>query len=243
VDRALESGVKRIVVPGVDVESSEKAVNLASRFECIFAAIGVHPNDVEKFESQQFYSIEKLIKEPKVVAVGEIGLDFYHHPETQSKQEELLLSMLNLALENQKPVILHSRNSLEVLIDMIRNWKVSLQPILGACPGVFHGFEGNASQGEQLVSLGMMIGIGGPITYKNAQGKQDLVKGLGTYNLVLETDSPFLSPHPYRGQINEPARIPVIAQKIAELLEFPVEEVAKSTSQNAQLLFRWDKNL
>lgn len=240
VNRALESGVNRIVVPGLDYESSMKAVELASRFDCIFASVGIHPGEVEKAEKGFFQSFENLVKADKVVAVGEVGLDFYHHPETQSDQLKILDAMLTLAADNQKPVILHSRNSLDLLLEVIQKWASQVKQKDNDLLGVFHGFEGNASQGMQVRSLGMAIGIGGPITFRNALEKQNMVKELGIQNMVLETDSPLLSPHPHRGKTNEPSRIPVIAQKMADLLEIPLEEIARSTTANARYLFRWD---
>lgn len=240
VDRAVKAGVNKIVVPGLDLETSERAVELSDDFECIYAAVGVHPNEAHKYSSSEFKQFERLIVEKKVVAVGEIGLDLYHHPETQLAQMEILESMLDLAKTQNKPVILHSRNALDVLSSQIQKW---IKPSVNSEEqrfGVFHGFEGGADQGLFIQSLQMFLGIGGPVTFKNALDKQKVVKELSLTNFLLETDSPFLSPHPFRGQLNEPCRIPVIAAKIAELLEVTVEEVARITSHNAQSLFRWE---
>jgi TatD DNase family protein len=239
VDRALEAGVNRIVVPGMDIRSSEKAVELASRFEHLYAAIGVHPNECGIYHKEDYRLFEGLSREQKVVAIGEIGLDFYHHPENQIDQFELLESMLTLASDHQKPVILHSRNALDPLFQVIKKWLKGIQ-FTDRFFGVFHGFEGDTSQASTVQSLHMAVGIGGPVTFKNAVDKQKLVKDLGINNLVLETDSPLLSPHPFRGQPNEPSRIPLIAQKIANLLELSIEDVADITSKNAYSLFRWD---
>lgn len=240
VNRALESGVNKIVVPGVDYDSSMKAVELASRFDCVYASVGIHPSDAHQAKKGYLQSFEKLVKEIKVVAVGEVGLDFYHHPETKTGQLEILDSMLSLASDNQKPVILHSRNALDLLIEIINQWVLQLKDEGKDFLGVFHSFEGNAVQGLKVRSLRMAMGIGGPVTFRNALEKQNMIQELGIQNLVLETDSPFLSPHPFRGIPNEPARIPVIGHKISELLGIPLEEVAQVTTANARLLFRWD---
>lgn len=240
VDRALKAGVNRIVVPGLDLKTSERAVELSQKFDCIYAAVGVHPGEVESYNKEELKQFEKLVIEQKVVAVGEIGLDFYHHPESQLVQMEILDSMLNLASANNKPVILHSRNALDVLFLQVQNWMTTLRRFGEHQSGVFHGFEGDTDQGKFAQSLHMALGIGGPITFKNATDKQKLARELGISNFVLETDSPLLSPHPFRGQPNEPARIPIIAQKIADLLEISIEEVANVSSKNAQSLFRWD---
>lgn len=241
VKRAQEAGVIRIVVPGIDVDTSKKAVELASKYECIYAAIGTHPNEAHKFEDSHIEAFEEMLKDPKVVAVGEIGLDFHHHPENAALQEKLLNVMLSLATNHHKPVILHSRNSLDALIDKVKGWIKDQQPMSNCFLGVFHGFEGNSAQAKEIQTLKMAIGVGGPITFKNAHDKHIMVKENGIRNTVLETDSPLLSPHPFRGQTNEPFRIPLIAEKIADLLQIPLEEVSELTNQNAQSLFRWDE--
>ncbi len=241
LQRAQEAGVIRIVVPGIDVDTSRKAVELASKYECIYASIGIHPNEADKFEESELKVFEDLITEAKVVAVGEIGLDYYHHPETGPRQNGLLDAMLLLASLNNKPVLLHSRNALIPLISKIKNWVESQKSVDNRCFGVFHGFEGSASQARQIQAMNMVIGVGGPVTFKNAIDKHIMVQEVGIENIVLETDSPLLSPHPFRGQTNEPFRIPLIADKISSLLQIPVEQVSKSTKPNAQSLFRWDE--
>jgi TatD DNase family protein len=241
VERAQEAGVIKIVVPGIDVDTSKRAVDLASKYACIYAAVGIHPNEADKFEESDIKVFEELLRDPKVVAVGEIGLDFYHHPETESRQNGLLDAMLSLATQYNRPVLLHSRNSLTTLMEKIKTWVENQQPIEDRYFGVFHGFEGNFVQGTEIQSMKMAIGIGGPVTFKNAIDKHTMVKELGIRNVVLETDSPLLSPHPFRGQTNEPYRIPLIAEKIADLLQLPLEQVSQMTNQNAHSLFRWDE--
>jgi len=241
LERAQEAGVIRLVVPGIDIETSISAVDLAIKYECIYAAIGIHPNEADKFEENQIKVFEDLLSEPKVVAIGEIGLDFYHHPETEFRQNELLDAMLSLATRFKKPVILHSRNSLSSLMAIIKNWVERQPPMENGFFGVFHGFEGNSHLGLEIQSMKMAVGIGGPVTFKNAVDKHTMVKEVGIRNIILETDSPLLSPHPFRGQTNEPYRIPIIAEKIADLLQLPVEQVSKMTNQNAYSLFRWDE--
>jgi TatD DNase family protein len=240
VDRAQQSGVNKIVVPGIDLETSRIALTLATRFEGVFAAIGVHPSETERFEKDQFARFEEMVSEPKVVAIGEIGLDFFHHPDKRTEQIELLEMMLQLATQNKKPVILHSRNALDALFPIIENWSTEQQPSSQHFHGVFHSFEGSKDQVVRVQSLSMAIGVGGPITYKNALEKQQMLKEMELNNLVLETDSPYLSPHPYRGQPNEPARISLIAQKVAELRQISVEETAIITTRNANNLFEWE---
>jgi TatD DNase family protein len=241
VKRAREAGVNKIVVPGIDVDTSRMAVKLASKYDSIYAAVGTHPNEVDKFEDSHIEAFKEMLNDPKVVAVGEIGLDFHHHPENAALQEKLLDVMFSLATDHYKPVILHSRNSLDTLIEKVKQWINGQQPISNKYFGVFHGFEGNYTQACQIQSMKMAIGIGGPVTFKNARDKHIMVKEFGIKDLVLETDSPLLSPHPFRGQTNEPYRIPLIAEKLADLLQISMEQVSKITNQNAQSLFRWDE--
>lgn len=241
LERAQEAGVIKIVVPGIDVETSRRAVELASKYECIYAAIGTHPNEADRFEESHIKVYEDLLCEPKVIAIGEIGLDFHHHPETGPRQNGLLDAMLFLATQYNRPVLLHSRNALTPLMVKIKNWVEGRKSVEDRYFGVFHSFEGNASQAMEIQAMKMAIGVGGPVTFKNAIDKQMMVQEIGIENVVLETDSPLLSPHPFRGQTNEPFRIPLIAEKISTLLQVPVEQVSKMTNQIAQSLFRWDE--
>lgn len=241
VRRAKETGVKRIVVPGIDIDTSRKAVELASKYDCIYAAIGAHPNEADKFNDSHIEAFKEMLLFPKVVAVGEIGLDFHHHPEKAALQEKLLAVMLSLAKDHHKPVILHSRKSLDVLINIVKEWINDQESLSNCYFGVFHGFEGNSAQAMEVQSMKMAIGVGGPITFKNAHDKHIMVKENGIHNMVLETDAPLLSPHPFRGQTNEPFRVPVIAEKVADLLQLPLQKVSNVTNQNAQSLFRWDE--
>lgn len=242
VEAARESGVTKMVVPGLNVETSIEALELSSRFEGIYAAVGIHPNEKVTDLSAQLRQIEALASETKVVAIGEIGLDFYRHPENASYQKELLQALLEIALNCHKPVIFHSRNALEILLEISSEWAGRWKlknPSQRFC-GVFHSHEGDMTTLPMIREQSFAIGIGGPVTYKNAIIKQDLVKHAGLENLVLETDAPFLSPHPYRGKVNEPRMIPVIAEKVADLLQTSVQDVAERTSTNADTLFRWD---
>lgn len=239
---AQESGVTKIVVPGLNVETSMEALELTNRFEGVYAAVGIHPNEVSNNMAAQLRQVEALAAESKVVAIGEIGLDFYRHPENAGPQKELLNALLEIALHCQKPVIFHSRNALESLLEISAGWsdRWKLENKTERFCGVFHSHEGDTTTLSKVREQNFAIGIGGPVTFKNAIIKQDLVKNAGLEYLVLETDAPFLSPHPFRGMDNEPRRIPVIAEKVADLLQTTLQDVADRTSANAYSLFRWD---
>lgn len=240
LERAIDAGINRLVVPGTDLESSLRAVDLAMKYPMIFAAVGVHPIDIHKFHESQVTTFDDLLRNDKVVAVGEVGLDKFHHPETISAQEDIFDIMLNLASTHHKPLILHSRNAINDLLALLQKWVLREMDDGQKFLGVFHGFEGNADQAIEVINNHMAIGVGGPITFKNAIDKQNLLRIIGVNQIVLETDAPFLSPHPFRGQPNEPARIPIIAQKVADLLNLNIEDIATITNRNSQSLFRWD---
>lgn len=236
-------GVTKIVVPGIDVPTSRRAVELTESFPSVFAAVGIHPHEVTNFSDNDIKVIEDLAALPKVVAIGEVGLDYHYPPINKDAQKLLLKSMLGISSRVSKPVILHSRDSMSDLLNTIREWDFNSKPnhpSQQSCYGVFHSFEGSRTDAQQLRKMKYLIGIGGPVTFKNNIQLQALIKSIGIKDLVLETDSPFLSPHPFRGQQNEPARVPFIAQKVADLLEIQVELVADTTTQNANNLFLWN---
>lgn len=237
VERALAVGVSRIIVPGTDLFSSQTAVKLAEQFPPIFAAVGVHPTEVDSFQVNQLQEFERLLENEKVVAVGEIGLDYYHRQDREAQQKSIFQQMLALSVKHRKPVILHSRNSLPDLVSELSTFRKNQpQSIL---KGIFHAFEGNLVEAKEVTSQGFLIGAGGPVTYRNARVKQQLFGKIELKYIVLETDAPFLAPQNYRGMRNEPGNIPLIASKVAELQSCSLDEVAISTTRNANLLFDW----
>lgn len=237
IRRAVDQGVYRIIVPGLDLESSRKAVELAQRFEPVYAAVGVHPNDVDGFTEEQLPSFVELISFPKVVAVGEIGLDYYHRQDNQPLQHLVLELFLHLALEYKKPVIFHSRECLRELIQTVTNFNIESDE--STLRGIFHAFEGGLQDANKVTETGFYLGAGGSVTYPNSVIKHELFSKIDLSHVMLETDAPFLSPQRYRGQRNEPGYIPLIAEKVAELQQCDIKEVALITTSNANTLFNW----
>lgn len=237
INRALENKVTKIIVPGVDLESSKLAVQLADEYPPIFAAVGVHPSDITSFSSSQVEDFSILLAHNKVVAVGEIGLDYYHHQDNKNKQIALLEMMLELARSHRKPILLHCRVALPDLIKVLSDRSATETDFQQK--GIFHAFEGDYHQACSVQDMGFLIGAGGPVTYTNASKKHELFSKIGLKCIVLETDSPFLSPQQLRGKRNEPGNIPIIAQKIAELRNSTLMEIAENTTRNAKLLFDW----
>jgi TatD DNase family protein len=252
IARAEAAGVTRFLVPGLDLKSSRAAIRLAESNPKIFAAVGFHPTDLDKFSEDDFAQVKALAEHPKVAAIGEIGLDHYWVKEEakRERQRELLRRQLAFAAEVGKPVVIHMREEGDAwfgdasaqLLDILTAWTRELREKnnpLAARPGVLHSFNGNLETAQKAIEMGFFIGVTGPVTYKNAELKRGIIYQLPITNLLIETDSPFLAPVPHRGQRNEPAFVREIADKIAEIKSRSKEEVAALTTENAARLFLW----
>jgi TatD DNase family protein len=253
IQRAVASGVGRMLVPGLDLESSRRAVQLADAHTRVFAAVGYHPTDIQKMTPEGFEALCKLADHPRVVAIGEIGLDYYwvKEPDQRLEQRQKLPRQLELAKAVNKPIILHLReeNDAETgeatddLFGILDAWHKKLHEHnhpLALNPGVFHSFNGNSESAQRALALNYNIGITGPVTYKNAESQRELVSGLPLGRILLETDSPFQTPVPHRGKRNEPVFVGYIADKIAELHHTSRQQAATITAENANRLFGWE---
>jgi TatD DNase family protein len=250
IQRALETGIERILIPGLDLESSQSAVKLAESQPNIYAAIGFHPTELEKFSEKAFEEVQELVNHTKVVAMGEIGIDYYWVKEEEKRafQREILKRQLAFALTVSKPVVIHMREENDAwfgpasvdLLDILTAWHKDLQNHpLAEKPGVLHSFNGNLETAQKAIDLNFYIGVTGPVTYKNAEEKRQIIRQLPLERLLIETDAPFLTPVPHRGKRNEPAFVAYIADKIAEIHMTTREQVAEITSLNAASLFGW----
>ena len=253
IQRALDAGVERILVPSLELESSKAVIELANSHSIIYAAIGFHPTDLETWKDTSTKDLQHLsMSTDKIVAIGEIGLDYYwvKEPEKQALQREYLKHQLQLAQETNLPIIIHMREAndewfgpasihlLEILTEWQGNLKSTSHP-LAEKPGVLHSFNGTLETAQKAIDLNFYIGVTGPVTYKNAEEKRNVIKQLPLEKLLIETDAPFLTPVPYRGKRNEPAFVAHIADKIAEIHMTTREQVAEITSVNANHLFGW----
>ena len=252
IQRALEVGVKRVLIPALDLESSRSAMRLAESHDHIYAAIGFHPTDLDTFSTDGLEKIRQLADHPKVVAIGEIGLDYYWVKESDKRafQHEVLRAQLSLAGSLNKPVVVHMREENDAwfgqasvdLMKILSEWCETLradhQP-LAEKPGVLHSFNGNLETAQRAIDYIFYIGVTGPVTYKNAQEKRTIIGQLPLATLLIETDAPFLTPVPHRGKRNEPAFVTHIADKIAEIHKTTREQVAEITATNAARLFGW----
>jgi TatD DNase family protein len=246
LERAWARGLGRILVPGIDIPSSRSAVALAERFPNLYAAVGVHPEEANSWNAESLSILRDLAQNPKVVAIGEIGLDYYHDTAPHSLQRDIFQAQLNLAEELGRPVVLHQRQSWDDFWEDCSAWRQNLcqsgSP-LAQKAGVLHSFDGTLPAALEAIQEGFFIGISGPVTFKNAKDRQEVVTHLPLDRILIETDSPYLTPHPLRGRWpNEPANVALVAEKIASLHDQPLETVIQATWQNAVQLFDWGVN-
>ncbi|HWQ04515.1 MAG TPA: TatD family hydrolase [Longilinea sp.] len=242
LSRAWKAGLDRILIPGIDLETSRLAVQLAESDERIYAAVGIHPNEALTWNESTQQEISTLANHPKVVAIGEIGLDFYRNHAPRDLQIEILKKQLEISANMQLPVILHNRDAMQELWFILSEWHDGLSkegnPI-NTHPGVFHAYADDLATANKLVEKSFFLGIGGPVTFTNALDRQQTTSGLPLSAVLLETDAPFLAPHPHRGRRNEPAFIALVAQKVAELKQVSESLIVEITSNNANRLFDW----
>jgi len=238
IERARAAGVVGVLNVGTDLVSSRRAVALAAQRHMVYAAVGVHPHDAKKLDGATLAELRNLAQEPKVVAVGEIGLDFYRDLSPRDQQRRAFQAQLAWAARLSKPVIIHDREAHEEVLGILTDWGQDLKRSpLGGRLGVLHTFSGDLAMAERVVDLGFYIGISGPATYQNARHLPEVVRALPLDRLLVETDCPYLAPHPHRGRRNEPAYVGLVAERIAACKGLPVGEVAEATTANAQRLF------
>lgn len=231
--RAKEAGVMAFINPGTNLEDSRQIVVLAEAIPELYAAVGVHPNDAADFNEEILLQLRQLAQHPKVVAIGEIGLDYYWDEAPRPLQQQVFEQQLELAKEVGKPVIIHQRDSAADTMAILRRWGTGQDH-----PGlVLHSFSGDQTMADEAIELGFYIGISGPVTFKNARELPGIVANLPAERLLVETDAPFLSPHPFRGKRNEPARVKLIAEKVATLQQRPFAEMSRRLTENTKTLF------
>jgi TatD DNase family protein len=237
IARAAEVGVTRIINPAVDLETSREILQIVSQYADLYAAIGTHPNSTAEFDSSWIEQISELVKHPKVVAIGEIGLDYHWDESPKAKQVEAFEAQLELAAQVQLPVIIHNREASEDVIAILEKWTTDLPAGLKDRPGVMHSFSAPPSIAERALTIGFYLGFTGPITFKNADELRQIAARVPLDRILVETDAPFLTPTPYRGKRNEPAYIPMIVERLAALKQISVEEMSAATTANAERLF------
>ena len=239
LDRARAAGVDRILVPGINAASSQAAAELAANEAMIYAAVGIHPHDSSSWSDTEKKRLVQLAGSSKVVAIGEIGLDYYRDYAPRDVQQDAFSEQLELAADLELPVVVHQRESMADVLRILQAWVQRLPLGLSSRCGVLHAFSGSAEDARAATELGFYIGLGGPVTFKNARLLKEVTTQLDLDRIILETDSPYLSPHPMRGKRNEPANVALVAEAIAELKGISVPAVRQTTSNNADRLFLW----
>lgn len=245
LQRARNAGIELIVVPGTTLETSREAVDLTRRFPDVRACVGYHPHEASHAGEKELGAVAELSREAGVVGIGEIGLDFHYDYAPRDRQQEVFEGQIAIAVERDLPIVVHTRESTEEAIETVGRfcakhpkWRSNGHtpgPVKGA-RGVFHCFTGSADQARTLFSLGFHVSFLGIVTFKNSPVLETL-KSIGCDSILLETDSPFLTPSPFRGKRNEPSYVPFIANKIAEVLSTTPGVVARQTTANAKRLF------
>jgi TatD DNase family protein len=243
--RARAAGVERIVNPGIDLVHSRQAIALAEQTPELYAAVGFHPNSSDEFGDDAIDQLRTLAAHPKVVAIGEIGLDYYWQKVDPAQQAQVFRAQLALAAELGLPVIIHNRDASADVAEILRAWAQS--PATRNSPlaqrpfwGVLHAFNGDLALAEEAYTWNFALSVGGPLTFKNARQLQENARHFRLDRLMLETDAPYLTPHPHRGQRNEPSYVALVCAQLATLHESTPDEIARQTRQVANRFFGWE---
>lgn len=227
-----EDGIDLVINPGSDLQSSIKSVTLSEQYESIYAAVGVHPHSAKEMDNSTIEVLKSFTARDKVVAIGEIGLDFYYDNSPRDIQRQRFIEQLDLAKEVDLPVIIHTRDAAQETFDILKEAQD------GNLEGVLHCYSGSVEMALEYIKLGFYISLAGPVTFKNARVSKEVAKRIPLDKLLIETDSPYLTPEPNRGKRNEPIYVRYVAGTIAEIRGISFEEVATKTSENAKRLFR-----
>ena len=228
IKHALDNNVDYIVVAGYDLPSSKYAVEIAQEYPFIYATVGISPNDCLETTDADLNEIEALLQNPCVVALGEIGLDYYWEDVPHDKQKDIFQKQIDIAKKHDKPIVIHARDAYEDTYRILKQ---------AAHRGIMHCYSGSVEMAKRYIEIGFEISLAGPVTFKNARVPKEVATVIGIDHLMIETDCPYLAPHPFRGKLNEPANVVYIAQEIAKLKNMEIESVASQTTFNAKKVF------
>ncbi|WP_064091137.1 TatD family hydrolase [Rossellomorea aquimaris] len=231
MSRAKEAGVENMVVVGFDRPTITRAMELVEQYEFLYASVGWHPVDAIDMTDEDLIWIEELASHPKVVALGEMGLDYHWDKSPKEVQKEVFKKQIHLAKKVKLPIIIHNREATQDIVDILREEGAE------EVGGIMHCFSGSSEIAQECVEMNFYISLGGPVTFKNAVKPKEVAKDIPIEKLLIETDCPYLAPHPNRGKRNEPAYVKLVAEQIADLKEMTIEEVGKITTDNAKKLF------
>jgi TatD DNase family protein len=230
VNAYLSDGVKRVINAGANLSSSIKSSELASKYESVYFVAGVHPSDIEELNDEVLLKLSSLASQDKCLAIGEIGLDYHFLPFDKEKQIKGFISQIELANRLDLPVVVHSRDATKDTLDILK-----ANPVRRG--GVMHCFSGSKETALEYIKMGFYISFGGTLTFKNASVLKEVAKALPLDKILTETDIPYLRPHPFRGTVNQPKNVSLVAGYLSELLALPLEQVSSAVMQNAKRLF------
>mgnify|MGYP006188829229 CR=1 FL=1 len=227
ISDAEQNGVERIICVGTDIKTSYESIRIANKYNNIFCTVGCHPHDSSKMKDGYIYELEEMCKDQKVVGIGETGLDYFYNHSPKEIQKKSFIDHIELSKEVNLPLVIHNRDSDKDLMQILKKYKPN---------GVIHCFSGDLKMAKEVISLGLMISFTGIVTFKNFTSI-DVIKEINLKDFMVETDSPYLAPTPFRGKRNEPKHVKIIAERIAEIKNISVENVIKETTKNAYKLF------
>ncbi|MFU8649892.1 TatD family hydrolase [Lysinibacillus sp. RSDA_15] len=234
INRALEAKVEKMVVIGFDRKTIERTMELIEQFDFIYGVIGWHPVDAIDCTQEDLEWIEELAAHPKIVGIGETGLDYYWDKSPKDVQQVIFRKQIQLAQKINLPIIIHNRDATGDVVKILHEENAA------SVGGVMHCFSGSVETARECIAMNFMISLGGPVTFKNARLPKEVATEIPLEHLMIETDAPYLAPHPYRGKRNEPAFVPLVAEEIARLKGLTIEEIAQATTDNAKNFFGID---
>lgn len=234
INRALEAKVEKMVVIGFDRKTIERTMELIEQYDFVYGVIGWHPVDAIDCTQEDLEWIEELAAHPKIVGIGETGLDYYWDKSPKDVQQALFRKQIQLAQKINLPIIIHNRDATGDVVNILREENAA------SVGGVMHCFSGSVETARECIAMNFMISLGGPVTFKNARLPKEVATEIPLEHLMIETDAPYLAPHPYRGKRNEPAFVPLVAEEIARLKGLTIEEIAQATTDNAKNFFGID---
>lgn len=230
IGNAIDAGIEKVIVPGVELAGLPQIIEIIEKYDNVFGAVAVHPSEAKDWQDSNLDELREYARHEKIVAIGETGLDYYHDKSFIDTQKQAFRAHLQLAREMNLPVMIHDREAHADTIAILKEFP--------DVKGVMHCFSGSVEFAMECINIGYYIALGGTVTFKNAHKPKEVAAKVPLDRLLLETDAPFLAPHPYRGQTNEPAYIKLIAEEIARLRGITLEELASATSANAEQLFK-----
>lgn len=230
LERAKETGIEKIVCSAYNLSSSLAALGLSKKHDNIYANVGIHPENVDEFDDETYKQLKKLALEKRIVAIGEIGLDYHYTSENKDRQKEIFIKQIELANAVKKPIVVHSRDGMGDTLEILSKHRPGKESLL-------HCYSGSLESAKILLNLGFSFSFGGVLTFKNAKNVLEVAKVIPLDRILLETDCPFLSPEPFRGQRNEPKNVVYVADKLAQIKGCSIEEIAQATTENAKRLF------